>query len=170
MQHFVLEQALNYLITTGSINVDALSGKTVRFSLKDLPLDVNFICTNERIFVVSDLSRKSDVDIKLKSNVFFSLFKGEDLTELLRQDKIVIHGDVKTAQLLVDTLQQVDIDVEEILSQYTGDIVAHELGKIAKNVKKVALQSNNQIDAIKNGITQLLINHQKSETFKNKHR
>ncbi len=169
MQHFVLEQALNYLITTDSINIDALHGKTVRFSLQDLPLDVNFICTNERIFVVSDVTRKSDVDIKLTANVFFLLFKGEDLTELLRQDKIIIHGDVKTAQLLVDMLQQVDIDIEEILSQYTGDIIAHELGKIAKKAKKVALESNSPIDAIKDGLSQLLINPQKSELFKNKH-
>jgi ubiquinone biosynthesis protein UbiJ len=34
--------------------------------------------------------------------------QGKDLTELLRQDKIIIHGDVKTAQLLVDLLQQVE--------------------------------------------------------------
>jgi ubiquinone biosynthesis protein UbiJ len=43
------------------------------------------------------------------------LMQGEDLTELLRQDKIIIHGDVKTAQLLVDLLQQVEFDFEEEL-------------------------------------------------------
>jgi ubiquinone biosynthesis protein UbiJ len=59
-------------------------------------------------------------------SVFLQLMQGEDLTELLRQDKIIIHGDVKTAQLLVDLLQQVEFDFEEELSKFTGDIVAHQ--------------------------------------------
>ncbi|HIB28227.1 MAG TPA: hypothetical protein EYO47_03005 [Candidatus Thioglobus sp.] len=169
MQHFALEQALNYLIQTGEIDLKPLDNKTIRFSLQDLPLDVNFVCTNDRIFVISDTSRNSDVDISLGAGVFFALFKGDDLTELLRQDKIVIHGDVKTAQLLVDLLQSVDIDLEEALSQYTGDIVAHKAGKIAKNFKKIAQNSSNPLDAIKDSLSALLITPTVSKLYKNDH-
>ncbi|CAC9584620.1 hypothetical protein [uncultured Gammaproteobacteria bacterium] len=169
MQHFALEQALNYLIQTGAINLKPLDGKTIRFSLKDLPLDVNFICTNDRIFAVSDTGQHSDVNISLNAGVFFALFKGEDLTDLLRQDKIVTHGDVKTAQLLVDMLQSVDIDLEEVLSQYTDDIVAHGVGKIAKNFKQVVQNSSNPIDAIKDGLSKLMITPVVSKLYKNKH-
>ena len=164
MQHFVLEQALNYLIDQGNADLGALNGKTLYFSLEDLPLDVNFVCTNDRIFVTTDTSIGADVDIKLKSSVFLALFQGEDLTELLRQDKIVIHGDVKTAQLLVDLLQQLDIDLEEILSKYTGDIIAHQVGKMAKNFKT----SDNPLEALKNELTALLVAPSKSSLFKNK--
>ena len=169
MQHFALEQALNYLIQTGEIDLKPLDNKTIRFSLQDLPLDVNFVCTNDRIFVISDTGRNSDVDISLRAGVFFALFKGDDLTELLRQDKIVIHGDVKTAQLLVDLLQSVDIDLEEVLSQYTGDIVAHKAGKIAKNFKKIAQNSSNPLDAIKDSLSALLITPTVSKLYKNDH-
>ena len=169
MQHFALEQALNYLIQTGEIDLKPLDNKTIRFSLQDLPLDVNFVCTNDRIFVISDTSRNSDVDISLGAGVFFALFKGDDLTVLLRQDKIVIHGDVKTAQLLVDLLQSVDIDLEETLSQYTGDIVAHKAGKIAKNFKKIAQNSSNPLDAIKDSLSALLITPTVSKLYKNDH-
>jgi ubiquinone biosynthesis protein UbiJ len=169
MQHFALEQALNYLIQTGEIDLKPLDNKTIRFSLQDLPLDVNFVCTNDRIFVISDTSRNSDVDISLGAGVFFALFKGDDLTELLRQDKIVIHGDVKTAQLLVDLLQSVDIDLEEVLSQYTGDIVANKAGKIAKNFKKIAQNSSNPLDAIKDSLSALLITPTVSKLYKNDH-
>jgi ubiquinone biosynthesis protein UbiJ len=48
---------------------------------------------------------------------------------------IIIHGDVKTAQLLVDLLQQVEFDFEEELSKFTGDIVAHQVGRIATKFK-----------------------------------
>jgi len=164
MQHFVLEQALNYLIDQGNADLGALNGKTLYFSLEDLPLDVNFVCTNDRIFVTTDTSADADVDIKLKSSVFLALFQGKDLTELLRQDKIVIHGDVKTAQLLVDLLQQLDIDLEEALSKYTGDIIAHQVGKMAKKFKT----SDNPLEALKNELTTLLVAPSKSSLFKNK--
>ena len=164
MQHFVLEQALNYLIDQGNADLGALNGKTLYFSLEDLPLDVNFVCTNDRIFVTTDTSTDADVDIKLKSSVFLALFQGKDLTELLRQDKIVIHGDVKTAQLLVDLLQQLDIDLEEALSKYTGDIIAHQVGKMAKKFKT----SDNPLEALKNELTTLLVAPSKSSLFKNK--
>lgn len=157
MQHFVLEQALNHLIDQGNADLSALNGKTMYFALKDLPLDVNFICTNDRIFVTTDISAGADVDIKLKSSVFLALFQGEDLTELLRQDKIIIHGDVKTAQLLVDLLQQIDIDFEEVLSKYTGDIVAHQIGKLAKSFKA----SDNPLERLKDELTALLITPKK---------
>lgn len=164
MQHFVLEQALNYLIDQGNADLSALNGKTLYFALEDLPINVNFVCTNDRIFVTTDTSAGADVDNKLKSSVFLALFQGEDLTELLRQDKIVIHGDVKTAQLLVDLLQQIDIDFEEVLSKYTGDIVAHQIGKLAKSFKA----SDNPLEALKDELTTLLIAPTKSKLFKNK--
>jgi len=164
MQHFVLEQALNYLVDQGDADLSALNGKTLYFALEDLPLDVNFVCTNDRIFVTTDTSAGADVDIKLKSSVFLALFQGEDLTELLRQDKIIIHGDVKTAQLLVDLLQQIDIDLEEALSKYTGDIIAHQVGKLAKNFKA----SDSPLEAIKNELTTLFVAPSESGLFKNK--
>ncbi len=153
MQAIILERALNFLLATHPIDIQPLEGKKVHFSLQDFPLEMNFICTNNRIFVTTDAAINTDVNITLQSSVFLALFQGEDLTELLRQDKIVIHGDVKTAQLLVDLLQQVNIDLEELLSKYTGDVVAHQVGKLAKKIKS----SDNPIGSIKDGITHFLI-------------
>ncbi|MDC9715015.1 MAG: SCP2 sterol-binding domain-containing protein [Gammaproteobacteria bacterium] len=153
MQAVILERALNYLLETHQIDVSLLDGKVVHFSLQDLPIEVGFVCTNTRIFVTTDTSTIADVNIKLKASVFLALLQGEDLTKLLREDKIIIHGDVKTAQLLVDLLQQVDIDFEEELSKYTGDIVAHQVGKLAKKFKS----SDNPLTSIKDKITTLLI-------------
>ena len=153
MQSMILQSALNHLLEAYQIDTRPLDGKTVHFSLQDLPIEVNFICTNARIFVTTDTTINADVDIKLKSNVFLKLIQGEDLTELLRQDKIIIHGDVKTAQLLVDLLQQVEFDFEEVLSKFAGDIVAHQVGKIAKKFKS----SDNSLTSIKNKITNFLI-------------
>ncbi len=168
MQHFVLEQALNYLIDQGDADIGSLNGKTIYFALDDLPLTLNFICTNNRIFVTTDTSSNADVDIKLKSNVFLSLLQGEEISDLLKQDKIIIHGDVKTAQLLVDLLKSAQIDFEEILSQYTGDIIANQIGNIARNLKGSSNTLNSPIEAIKDELTSLLISPSKSKLYKNK--
>ncbi len=167
MQYFALEQALNYLIQTGNLDLKPLDNKTIRFALQDLPIELNFISANGRIFVISDTERQNDVDIRLSAGVFFALFKGEDLTELLKQDKLIIHGDVKTVQCLVDLLHSVDIDLEEVLSHYTGDIIAHKAGKIAKDVKHLVQHSNNPLDALKDGLSQLLIMPTVSKLYKN---
>jgi len=55
---------------------------------------------------------------------------------------------------LVDLLQKVEIDFEEELSKYTGDIIAHQVGKMAKKLKS----SDNSIDTIKDKIATFLIN------------
>ena len=168
MQHFVLEGALNYLISNKHIDISALAGKKIRFELENLPLEVNFVCTDNKIYVLSSPIDKTDVDIKLKEEVFLSLFKGEDVKQLLREDKIVINGDVKTAQLIVDLLEQTNIDPEEVLAKYTGDIVAHEIGKIAKKIKESAKNAQSPIDAIKDTVANFLIQPTKSDLYKNK--
>ena len=164
MQHFLLEQALNYFIHNNKVDLSALNDKTLFFTLEDLPLSFNFICTNDRIFVTTQEDLSADVDVKLRTPIFLALLQGDSLTDLLRQDKIKIHGDVKTVQLLVDLLQKIDIDLEEMLAKHTGDIVAHQLGKFAKNLKK----SKNPIDSIKDELTTLLITPSASSLFKNK--
>ncbi|MBE8190423.1 MAG: hypothetical protein HAW58_06185 [Candidatus Thioglobus sp.] len=170
MQYFLLERALNYFIKQAKADLTALEGKNIHFTLQDLTLTANFICSNNRIFV-SQNELKSDVEIALKSQVFLALFAGEDLTELLRQDKIIINGDVKTAQLLVDLFKQIDIDFEEILAEQTGDIFAHQAGKIANKISNKIRADGNQnqpLESVKNAITTLLIAPSEAAVFSNK--
>jgi ubiquinone biosynthesis protein UbiJ len=65
----------------------------------------------------------------------------------------------------VDLLQQIDIDLEELLSKYTGDIIAHQLGKLSKNLKKT---NDNPLETLKDELATLLIAPSKSGLFKNK--
>lgn len=167
MQHFLLEMAINQLIASQSVDISALSGKIIRFELGSTPLQVNFICTPEKIYVVSSSEEPSSVDIQLDTQVFLSLFEGKDLKQLLREDQLVIHGDVKTAQLLVDLLEQVRIDPEEVLSQYTGDIVANELGKLVRGLRAGLDDQAHPLNQIKDSLAELILQPKKSERFKN---
>jgi ubiquinone biosynthesis protein UbiJ len=43
--------------------------------------------------------------------------------------KITIEGDVELAQDFQKLIRQIDIDLEELLSHYVGDVAAHQIGR-----------------------------------------
>ncbi|MDP6103942.1 MAG: SCP2 sterol-binding domain-containing protein [Gammaproteobacteria bacterium] len=169
MQYLVIQQAVNYLIKSGNADISPLNGKTVRFSLQDLPLNVDFVFTNNRVFVLSNKGKNVDVSIDLKSVAFIAIIQGEDLNELLKQDKIMVNGDVKTAQLVVGLLNNAEIDFEEELSSFTGDIIAHKIGSIVSKVKDRSKDIESPMEIVKDGLIKLLISPSKSKLYKNKH-
>jgi ubiquinone biosynthesis protein UbiJ len=152
MQRLILEKSLNALLEIGNIDITPLTEKTIHFHLKHTPLDLFFVCNNNRIFVLNE-GNTPDVDMTLEPAVFLALFKGEALKDLLKKDKIIMSGDMKTAQLLVDLFEQVEIDPEEWLSYYTGDIIAHEIGNIARKIR----QTDDPIAKAKDKISRFLI-------------
>lgn len=70
------------------------------------------------------------VDTTIKSSPF----------TLLRQmknkhfEKISITGDIELGQQVRDLLQQMNIDWEEQLSKFTGDVIAHQIGQGVRGV------------------------------------
>lgn len=54
--------------------------------------------------------------------------------DMLLRDEVQITGNVELGQQLRDILDHLDIDWEEQLSHLTGDIVAHQLGELARGV------------------------------------
>ena len=113
--------------------------------------------------------QKVDVDIKLNKTAFLSLFKGASFEELIESDEIDINGSIKTAQQLADLIALASIDVEELVSHYTGDIIAHQLGKSIKLVKgKTNNNKVNIIETLKNDLTTLLGAPSRSRFFNKK--
>ncbi|BAF62063.1 hypothetical protein COSY_0964 [Candidatus Vesicomyidisocius calyptogenae] len=100
--------------------------------------------------------------------MFIFLLQCKGLTQLIRQDKINIHSDFKTTQLLINLLKKVDIDFKEIISKYTSDIVPYQLAKLTKKIQKVNIQKINSLEMIKNRLSTLSINKIKTKRHKRK--
>ena len=82
----------------------------------------DFMFSNSRVFVIENNGQEPvDVDISLNKTAFLSLFKGVSFEELIETDEIEINGSIKTAQQLADLMALSSIDMEELISQYTGD-------------------------------------------------
>ena len=170
MFRLTLEKTLNYLINTNNIDTEGLNNKIIGLSVDEFNLKLLFMFTNSRVFVMEMHDQQNvDVDIKLNKTAFLSLFKGASLEELIESDEIDINGSVKTAQQLADLIALASIDVEELVSHYTGDIIAHQLGKSIKLVKGKANKDKvNITETLKNDLTTLLVAPGRSRFFNNK--
>jgi len=172
MFRLTLEKTLNHLINTNNIDAEGLDNKIIGLSVDEFNLKLLFIFTNSRVFVMEMHDQQNvgvDVDIKLNKTAFLSLFKGASFEELIESDEIDINGSVKTAQQLADLIALASIDVEELVSHYTGDIIAHQLGKSIKLVKGTTNRDKvNIIETLKNDLTTLLVAPSRSRFFNKK--
>jgi ubiquinone biosynthesis protein UbiJ len=57
---------------------------------------------------------------------------GPDASKVLFAGEVTIRGDVETGQQFKRLLDELDIDWEELLSRYSGDLVAHKLGNMVR--------------------------------------
>ena len=169
MLRLALENALNLLIARGAIKMEALENSTIAVHVSDLGMGLYFVCMNSRIHVLESQQQNADVDISLNKSALISLFKGNNLNELLANDDVVISGNVKIAQALSELFTSTAIDIEELISHHTGDIVAHQLGKVVSFVKKDADQDLfGAVDTLKNDIATLLVAPARSRFFTNR--
>ena len=170
MFRLAIEKSLNHLINTNSIQTERLDDSLIGISVHDIDLKLFFMFANSRVFVIENNAQDSvDVDITLNKKAFLSLFNGASFEELIESDEIEINGSIKTAQQLADLMALSSIDIEELVSQYTGDIIAHQLGKTLNVIKGKSIQDTGEIlENFKNELTTLLVAPSRSKIFKNK--
>ena len=146
MFRLTIEKALNHMVNVNNIDIAHIDNKIVSFRVEDIDLSLFFLCLNSRIFVIDNSqNKKTDVEIKMNKASFLSLFKGAALEDLIEKEDIEINGSIKTAQQLADLLASSSIDIEELISQYTGDIIAHQIGRSFKQIKNLSLSSDGSI-------------------------
>lgn len=76
----------------------------------------------------------------------FALFKAS-LTDTEAMQDISITGDVELGQRFHRLLRDMDIDWEEHISKITGDVIAHQLGNIARAAKRFCANTRDSMQA-----------------------
>lgn len=168
MFRLAIEKALNHMIYANSVDISLIDNKIISLNVDEIDLSLFFLCLNARIFVINNTqNKKTDVEIRMNKESFLSLFKGVTLEDLIEKEDIEINGSIKTAQQLADLLASSSIDIEELISQYTGDIIAHQVGQSFKQIKNMSLKNDGSIiDTLKEELTTLLIAPSRSTIFK----
>ncbi|MCL2912210.1 SCP2 sterol-binding domain-containing protein [Shewanella corallii] len=117
-----------------------LDGKSVTMELTQLSFPLTLIFSGQRAQVLSRYEGDVSVSVKADAATLIKLGEGAQLTELIKQDKLSLDGDLATLQALSQFLQQNPLDFAEPISHYLGDAPTHKLFETLKSGQMFALK------------------------------
>ncbi|MEI8657757.1 MULTISPECIES: ubiquinone biosynthesis accessory factor UbiJ [Vibrio] len=132
----VIETSLNTLIKDDpnlGRRLARLKGQVIQVHLKELNKTLTFVFS-QKIDVLANYEGKPDCYLSLHLSVLPELREQANITKLIKQDKLVLEGDIQLAQKFSQLMTDCKPDIEEWLSRVTGDVVAHTVVQGAKNV------------------------------------
>lgn len=128
-----LELALNQYLDLdedAGVFLAPLQGKIIALEIVTFNQTVYLCPTSTRIQIIDYYAGIPDTTIigsavalglmGMSSKPMNSVFSGE----------VQISGDLETGRQFQALFDKIDIDLEELLSRYTGDIIAHQLGRV----------------------------------------
>jgi ubiquinone biosynthesis protein UbiJ len=110
----------------------AMQGRCIEIHLTDL--DFRLYCHPGSWgirFSQDKPTREVDSTISGRLMALVNLSLQEDKVSASIQQRVSIQGDARVAQQMQKMLTEIDIDWEEVLSKYTGDVMAHQIHKQA---------------------------------------
>ncbi|MGB6976076.1 MAG: SCP2 sterol-binding domain-containing protein [Gammaproteobacteria bacterium] len=132
----MLEQMCN-----GYLRLDAesrrylmpLEGKVVHVHLLDLNWQSYWLFAADRIQILTEYPGTPDTFIKGTISNFLRAIHAS-MTNMSSFSGLEIQGNMEVAQQLQTLLRQIEIDWEEVLSHFTGDVLAHHVGDHVRQV------------------------------------
>jgi len=132
----VIETSLNTLINDDpelGRRLARLKGQVIQVHLKELNKTLTFIFS-QQIDVLANYEGEPDCYLSLNLSVLPELREQSNITKLIKQDKLVLEGDIQLAQKFSQLMTDCKPDIEEWLSRVTGDVVAHTVVQGAVSV------------------------------------
>lgn len=132
----VIETSLNTFVNDDPVLVRRLSrlkGQIIQVNLKELNKTLTFVFS-QQIDVLSEYEGQPDCYLSLNLSVLPELREQSNITKLIKQDKLILEGDIQLAQKFAQLMTDCKPDLEEWLSRVTGDVIAHTLVQGVKNV------------------------------------
>jgi ubiquinone biosynthesis protein UbiJ len=113
-----------------------LADHVVTLELKGINLTFQLVFTNNKVVIKSDNFMQADTIIKGTplSLLRMTLTSGD--RKKFFADDISIEGNLDLGQQVIDLFDNLDIDWEEYLSRLTGDVPAHQINRVLRNIKK----------------------------------
>lgn len=125
-----LEMLINQAIKldpAAQSRLESLEGKIIQIELTDLKVIFFIVIEDSLILVKPEFNEQANAELKGTSSSFFNLALSEKGSDSIFKGEVHFAGEIGTAQNFQNFFKQLNIDWEEHLSQYTGDIVAHQM-------------------------------------------
>lgn len=135
----LIEKSINTLVALdeqSAQSLNRLSGRRLLIYVKDLDQYFLLAFSSQVQLLLGEADSDNDCFLSLSMDSIPSLMKNQHLTQLIKQDKLDIEGDLHLAQDVANLFLKLEIDWEEKLSAYTGDVAANQIFKMAKSARK----------------------------------
>jgi ubiquinone biosynthesis protein UbiJ len=142
---FAINKALALNINGNNV-LSALEQKTLTLLLTELGFPLSF-SINENKILLTSLTERSDCTIKTSVKTLLELKKEQQVTELIKQEKLDVQGDIKVAQLFANIAESLEIDWQSEIAKHIGDIPTYKLTQFGKNLAKRFTFVTQQIQA-----------------------
>jgi ubiquinone biosynthesis protein UbiJ len=132
-----LEVAINHYI---HLDVDAktklapLAGKLVAIDIQGAGLVIYCYFGDDRVFILPHSDREPDCRMTGAPLSMARLGMGNKTPGALFASGVAIEGDMDTGRAVQRLFDGLEIDWEEQLSKYVGDVVAHQVGSVVREV------------------------------------
>jgi len=142
----IAESLLNDSIAASSAarqRAERLDGASLRVDIEGLGLSIHCSVSAGRIA----LSRgEGSADVELSGTPLDLLrLLGPDSFRELRGSKVKLGGDLQVAEAFADLLRVARPDLEEALSDWTGDIAAHAIGERVRGLVSWSMRASKAI-------------------------
>lgn len=114
--------------------LQSLNDKIIKVVLSDLSISLFIVIEDNLILVKPDINKQPNAELSGSSSSFFNLALSEKGSDSIFKGEVHFAGEIGTAQNFQNFFKQLNIDWEEHLSQYTGDIIAHQMISGGKKV------------------------------------
>ena len=118
-----------------------LEGKVIEIRVLNTGIRLFILPSGEKIKLASQFEGEIDVAIKGTASGLLGMVTAEKIGA----GNIEINGNVGLAQRFQSILINMDIDWEEYLSQFVGDIAAHKVGSFLRGVSRFAKETGKTI-------------------------
>ena len=132
-----LEVAINHYIhldVEAKTKLAALQGKLVVVELQGTGLEFALYFGDDRVYVLPECEREPDCRMIGAPLAMARLGLGQKTTSALFASGVEIDGDMEVGRAVQRLLDNLEIDWEEQLSKYVGDVVAHQVGNVVRDV------------------------------------
>ena len=144
----VLEAAINkYLSLDPELpaRLDRFEGKIVCVDIIGLNTQLYLLPEGRRISVRRNVDTEPDATLRGTPVALFKMGLMRNVAPMLLQGEVEIIGDMRLGRAFKSMLAEMQIDWEEQLSAFTGDIAAHEIVKTATRLGEWGKQTGESV-------------------------
>ena len=129
-----------------------LQQKTLTVQLAELKFPLSFTVNQSKVLVTT-LSEKSDCTIVTSIKTLIALKQDQQdqqelsITELIKQEKLDLQGDLKVAQQFSVIAESLEIDWQSECAKHIGDIPTYKLAQLGKFISNKLNFARQQIQA-----------------------